>query len=268
MGRTWRGRWPRLHALAVAAIALASLLGVAAAAGNRAGQIHRAASRGHAAKRLVGCRPAGPSLVHAGSRARREIALTFDDGPWDDPPTIEFLRVLERFRVPATFFEVGEHIPQFDPGGSIERRMLADGDMIGDHTWSHPTMTWLSQDDARRQLESTARAIRRRTGFSPCLWRPPGGAVNSRLVSLARSLGMITVMWNVDPRDWALPGSGAIYQAVVDGARNGAIVIQHFGGGPRRETLAALPREIETLRRRGYRLVTVARLLRLRLVYK
>ena len=75
-------------------------------------------------------------------------------------------------------------------------------------------------------------------------------------------------MWDVDPRDWALPGVNAIYGNLVANAHNGAIVIQHFGGGPRYETIAALPREIETLRARGYKFVTVAQMLGLRLIYK
>ncbi|MBV8432353.1 MAG: hypothetical protein JO244_14395, partial [Solirubrobacterales bacterium] len=88
------------------------------------------------------------------------------------------------------------------------------------------------------------------------------------LIKLARSLGLITIMWNVDPKDWALPGVDAIYSNVIANARPGAIVIQHFGGGPRQETVAALPREIDTLRSRGYRFVTVAQMLGLKLLYR
>jgi peptidoglycan/xylan/chitin deacetylase (PgdA/CDA1 family) len=75
-------------------------------------------------------------------------------------------------------------------------------------------------------------------------------------------------MWNVDPRDWASHGVGAIYSNVIDNASPGAIVIQHFGGGPRYQTVAALPREIATLQSRGYHFVTVAQLLGLKLLYR
>jgi peptidoglycan-N-acetylglucosamine deacetylase len=221
------------------------------------------------APQLVGCVPAGPSVVYSGSSAIHEIALTFDDGPWGNPPTINFISLLAREHVPATFFEIGGQISQFDRTGSLERLMLADGDMIGDHTWSHPQMNLLAPAAQTSQLELTIQAIRRATGgFTPCLWRPPYGATNPQLESLARSLGLITVVWDVDPRDWALPGVGAIYSNVVGNARNGAIVLQHFGGGPRYETLQALPQEIATLRARGYKFVTVAQLLGLRLIYK
>ena len=68
-----------------------------------------------------------------GSRSRRVIALTFDDGPASDTP--QFLSLLEREHVPATFFWIGEQVRQYGP--AVWRRMFADGDVIGDHTWNH-----------------------------------------------------------------------------------------------------------------------------------
>jgi peptidoglycan/xylan/chitin deacetylase (PgdA/CDA1 family) len=218
---------------------------------------------------LVGCSPSGSSLVYSGPSNQKVIALTFDDGPWNDPPTADFLNVLEQNHAVATFFEIGDQISTYDPGGTLERRMLADGDMIGDHTWTHPDMTTLSASEQTSQLEMTANAIAQAThGFHPCLWRPPYGNQNSSLVSLARSLGLLTIEWDVDTVDWSTPGTATIYQRAVDGAHNGAIILQHFGGGPRQETLDALPEEITTLRSRGYRFVTVAQLLGLHLLYK
>lgn len=215
----------------------------------------------------MGCVPAGPSLVFNGPRNRREVALTFDDGPWPSPPTSQFLDVLERYHAVATFFEIGEQVRPYDPGGALERRMLTDGDMIGNHTWSHPDMTRLSVSAQRQELLQTSAAIRSASGFEPCLWRPPYGSQSSGTISLARSLGMLTVDWDIDTVDWQTPGTATIYQRAI-AVRNGSIILQHFGGGPRYQTLAALPQEITTLRRRGYRFVTVAQLLGLRLIYK
>ena len=217
----------------------------------------------------VGCVPSGPSEVFSGPSSQHDIALTFDDGPWNDPPTIDFLKVLEHYHVPATFFEIGDQISTYDPGGTLERRMLSDGDMIGDHTWTHPDMTQLSPSEQQSQLLQTADAIKSAThGFRTCIWRPPYGSVNSQVISLARSLGFITIQWDVDTVDWSLPGTATIYQRAVNGAHNGAIILQHFGGGPRQETLQALPHEITTLKARGYHFVTITQMLGLKLIYR
>jgi peptidoglycan/xylan/chitin deacetylase (PgdA/CDA1 family) len=217
---------------------------------------------------VVGCVPSGQSFVSSGPSNQHQLALTFDDGPWNAPPSIDFVNLLARYHAPATFFEIGDQISEFDPTGSIERQMLADGDFIGDHTWTHPDMTRLSAGEQTSQLQLTADAIRRASGLSTCIWRPPYGAVNGQVVSLARSLGLITIQWDVDTVDWSLPGTATIYQRAVNGAHNGAIILQHFGGGPRYETYNALPAEINTLRSRGYKFVTIPQLLGLKLIYR
>ncbi|HEY2259374.1 MAG TPA: polysaccharide deacetylase family protein [Solirubrobacteraceae bacterium] len=216
--------------------------------------------------RLVGCVPSGSPFVSNGSRNRRVVALTFDDGPWYD--TTQFLDVLEHYHVVATFFEIGEQISTYGQGGAVERRMLADGDMLGDHTWSHPNVSGAGSF-AAGQISSTAAAIRQATGgFMPCLFRAPYGATSPALIAEASSMGFATIQWDVDPTDWARPGTGAIYSRVVGGVRPGSIVLQHDGGGNRSQTLAALPQEIQTLRSRGYRFVTVTQLLGQRLIYR
>ena len=214
----------------------------------------------------VGCADTGPAFVTGITTAQREIALTFDDGPWYQTP--RFLALLERYKVPGTFFEVGEHIAQYGEGGAIERRMLADGDMIGDHTWSHVDVA-AGGTLAAGQIEETADAIRNAThGFTPCLFRAPEGKVSATLIGEARSLGFTTIQWDIDPRDWALPGVSEIEDNVLANAHPGAIVIMHDGGGDRSQTLAALPDVIDTLRARGYTFVTVTQLLGQRVIYR
>ena len=137
--------------------------------------------------------------------------------------------------------------------------------MLGDHTFTHPDLT--RSGEVRNQLLRTIGVIRRLTGYTPCVFRPPYGAYNQSVIQTARSLGLATVLWNVDPSDYTLPGSGAIEQRVLAQVRPGSIVISHDGGGPRGETLAAYPRIIAALRARGYRIVTIPELLGFRSVY-
>ena len=210
----------------------------------------------------VGCTAAGPLFVTNGSRAHRVVALTFDDGPSTYTPAV--LSVLERARVHATFFLIGRQVAGY---AAFPRRALADGDMVGDHTWSHPNVSG-GGAFASAQITSTANAIQRATGFRPCLFRAPYGAVSSSLTGLARGLGFTTIQWDVDPQDWARPGSGAIYARVVSHVRNGSIVLMHDGGGPRGETVAALPGIIAALKARGYAFATVDQLTGARLRYR
>jgi peptidoglycan/xylan/chitin deacetylase (PgdA/CDA1 family) len=218
--------------------------------------------------RLVGCVATGPDWVFTGPRNVHDIALTFDDGPWWEPPSVDFVNELARLHVPATFFEIGEHIPTYDPHGTVEREMLADGDMIGDHTWSHPDLEGLSPFAQGQQISEAAAEIKKVTGFQPCLFRAPDGAVDSSVLDEAKSQGMTTIQWDIDPRDWALPGEGEIIDNVLENAHNGGIVEEHFGGGPRYETLDALPAEVAGLRARGYQFVTLTQMLGYKLVYR
>lgn len=207
--------------------------------------------------RLVGCVRRGPAYRLRGSRRYRRIALTFDDGP--APYTHAILRILRRHRAHGTFFQLGN---QLGGRGPLLRRMLREGHELANHSWNH------AAGPAAWQLRATSARLRRLTGFKPCLFRAPYGAISSGLVAAARRFGMSTIQWNLDPRDWATPGAGAIAARVLRGARPGSIVVMHDGGGPRGQTLAALPRIIRGLQARRYQLVTVSELLGFRSVWQ
>jgi peptidoglycan-N-acetylglucosamine deacetylase len=211
--------------------------------------------------RVVGCRSHGGALYRGGP-PRREVAIGFDDGPDADTPA--FVRMLERSHARATFFMIGRQVT-----ATYRETMLHElraGDALGDHTFTHPDMT--RTRDPRGQLSRTRSAIRALTGYTPCVFRPPYGDVNASVIHVASSLGLATVGWNVDPSDYARPGTGAIVGRVLAQVRPGSIIISHDGGGPRGQTLAAYPRIIAALHRRGYRVVTIPQLLGFRPVYE
>jgi peptidoglycan/xylan/chitin deacetylase (PgdA/CDA1 family) len=212
--------------------------------------------------KLAGCKAGGASYRTSGPRDHHLVALTFDDGPWALTP--KFYDVLEREQVPGTFFLIGDQIHGQE---KLLRRGLKDGFVFGDHTWTHANVSG-DGPAAAHQLSSTKKAIRRATGFTPCLFRAPYGAVSGALIGEARSQRMNTIQWDVDPRDWSTPGADAIYSRIVSQTRPGSIVLMHDGGGPRQQTLSALPRVIATLRDRGYKFVTVPDLLGLELIYR
>jgi peptidoglycan/xylan/chitin deacetylase (PgdA/CDA1 family) len=209
--------------------------------------------------RVVGCRSRGrAAFLHGTGRA---VAIGFDDGP--ATATGAFVSMLERLKARATFFLIGRQVSSSYRATLL--RALRDGDALGDHSFSHPDLT--RSGSAYAQLHSTITAIRSVSGYTPCVFRPPYGAYDTSVVEVARSLGLATVMWNVDPRDWTLPGAGAITRQVLAQVRPGSIIISHDGGGPRGQTLAAYPSIITALRARGYRIVTIPELLGFRPVY-
>jgi peptidoglycan/xylan/chitin deacetylase (PgdA/CDA1 family) len=210
--------------------------------------------------RIVGCRSHG-TLAYRHGPSRREVAIGFDDGPWRDTPA--FVRMLERSHARATFFTIGRQLtPEYR---AMLLRELKDGDVIGDHTFNHPDLTRSGR--VRAELQQTIGAIRALSGYTPCVFRPPYGSFDGSVLSVARSLGLATVLWNVDPSDYAQPGVGAIERRVLAQVRPGSIVISHDGGGTRTETLDAYPAIIAALRARGYRIVTIPELLGFRPVY-
>jgi peptidoglycan-N-acetylglucosamine deacetylase len=197
-------------------------------------------------------------FVSAGSRRRRLMALTFDDGP--SPYTAAIVRVLVRMRVPATFFVVGQQLPVFPAAFRLEVR---DGFEIGDHTQNHAWLAHLNQAGQYAQIWSDVVGEERLGAPAPRLFRPPYGIYNGATIAVLRRLRMFMVLWSIDPGDWRRPGIKAIVSNVLTNSRPGRIVIMHDGGGDRSQTIAALPAIIRGLRRRGYRLVSVPTLLRL-----
>lgn len=204
----------------------------------------------------VGCTGGNGQVVRRGSSSGRKVALTFDDGP--APDTGAILSILERFKAKATFFVVGSMV-RANPGTA--RRIVAEGHEIANHSYSHPMLP------SRSELVSTNGVIRETTRFRPCLFRPPYGALDSRLARDVGAEKMKTVLWNVDTVDWRLPGSGSI-ASIGGSAGPGSIVLMHDGGGPRGQTVAALPSMLSSLRSRGLKPVTVSRLLGSRTIYR
>lgn len=187
-------------------------------------------------------------------RARRVVALTFDDGPWPGA-TDRVLAILRRLHVPATFFMVGRQIEAY-PG--VVRRVAAAGHEIGNHTFDHPE-GFAGLTDARIAAEmSDTNALLAELGVVPTSFRPSGGSYDEAVVTAARAQGMRTVLWDIDPRDWVAGESPKlIVSTVLRKVRPGSIVLLHDGGGDARHTIEALPDLIRGLRHRGYRFVPI-----------
>jgi peptidoglycan/xylan/chitin deacetylase (PgdA/CDA1 family) len=266
------GARPQGGAAAIAAGALALLAGLAVGSGG--------SGPGKAALQAATASPAAPrhrdrraqaasrearaiertrratAYVSRGSPRHREIALTFDDGPGPDTPRI--VRELRRLHAPATFFFVGQQVDLFGPMLRLERER---GFAIGNHTQNHPPLGRLPANAQLHQLRAAAQRGRRYGVDGMRLFRPPYGSYNRATLQVAHRLGLLMVLWSADTGDYRRPGADAIIRAAVRRARPGGIVLMHDGGGPRQQTVKALPHIVHQLRRRGFRLVTVPQML-------
>jgi peptidoglycan/xylan/chitin deacetylase (PgdA/CDA1 family) len=167
-----------------------------------------------------------------------EVALTFDDGP-DPQWTPQVLQLLKQYKVKATFCLIGANAEQFP---HLVRAIAADGHSLCNHTWLHDlelgekSRSVILADMQRTNDAIHAAAPHARVSY----FRHPGGNWTEAAVSAAKSLGMTSLHWDVDPKDWLKPGARAIAAAVNSSAVPGAIVLLHDGGGDRRGTVEAL----------------------------
>ena len=208
--------------------------------------------------------PSYPTLFRIGSNQDGAVALTFDDGP-DPEWTPAILDILKARGVKATFFVVGSEAERHP---EIIRRIVAEGHEIGNHTFTHPNLAEAPPALVRLELNATERLIESLTGRSTTLFRPPYNAdsrpANLRElmpVEIAQSLGYMTILENVDPRDWQKPKKNRLVERVKTELPRGNIVLLHDGGGDRSATVAALPAILDYLKERGNRVVLISDLL-------
>lgn len=197
---------------------------------------------------IQGARP-----VYCAAARRREVALTFDDGP--GPYTQQLVRVLRRAHVRATFFDVGSRVVVWPSSVRAEARV---GE-IGNHTWNHPQLTTLSLRAVERELAETQAAIGRAGGRLPVLFRPPYEEATPAIDLLARRLDLLDLRWSVDSGDARVGARPRrVVRTAVAGLRPGAIVLFH---DLHPWTPHVAMKVVRAARRKGLRPVTVSELL-------
>ena len=197
-----------------------------------------------------------------------KIILTFDDGP-SEYFTPKILDILEREKVPATFFVVGM---ESEKNLSVLKRIYKDGFEIGNHTFTHHNIATMGPDRAEIEMKATRLMIEAVTGHSTILFRAPYNADSEpqtfdEIEPLARSKkdNYITVGESIDPNDWD-PNNNAdsIVARTIRLAEsgNGNIILLHDAGGESRQaTVEALPRIIKYFKDKGCQFTTVADLM-------
>jgi peptidoglycan-N-acetylglucosamine deacetylase len=183
------------------------------------------------------------------------IAMTFDDGP-SSANTPRLLEILKQRNIRATFFLIGQNAAS---NPDIVRRILADGHEIGNHSWTHPQLSKLSDDRVTTEIIKTQDAIKEASGFTPTLLRPPYGAITARQREWIESqFGLSIILWSVDPFDWKRPGASVITQRILSQVRPGGIILSH---DIHKQTVDAMPATLDALIAKGYKFVTVTQLI-------
>lgn len=203
----------------------------------------------------------GP-FPYRGRSDRREVALTFDDGP-NEPYTSEVADLLGSAGARATFFQVGACVERYP---QVSRRLLSDEHVIGSHGYGHRFHRCWTRGALRRDLSLAADTFRRELGQQPALYRPPWLLRVPALGPLLREEGLLPVSGEFcHVLEVVQPSPGRIRDRVLRTVKPGSIVIFHDGfdarGGPRASTVAAVRQLVIALPREGYQMVTVDRLL-------
>ncbi len=206
----------------------------------------------------------GRTLAH-GKRGRRQLALTFDDGP-NDPHTLKLLEVLAKHNVKATFFMIGRYVRERP---DIALAVAAAGHVIGNHTFTHPLLIFQSGAQTRVELTNCRHALEDTVGPHSKLFRPPFGGRRPATLRIARELGLEPVMWNITGYDWNAPPAAAIEAKVARriSAGGGDIILLHDGGhkamgADRAQTVMAVDNLIRRYKDLGFEFLTIPEMMR------
>ncbi len=197
-----------------------------------------------------------------GTASEKVVALSFDDGP-NEPYTSRLLDTLGDRGVPATFFQVGRCAQRFP---AATRRVVDEGHVLGNHSYSHSFTRYLSQPRQRREISQTQEVLESLTGLTPALYRPPWLCHWPWVLRTVRDHRLQVVSGTfAHPLEIFQPPAAMLARAAARITRPGTILILHDGrearGGPRAQSVAAVGPLIDQLRDQGFSFTTVDRLL-------
>ena len=199
-------------------------------------------------------------LVYQGDTNDKVVALTFDDGP-SHKGTGPVIKILKEHGIRATFYLNGEHI---ETKPELLTQLINAGHEIGNHSYSHKRMVFMSYSEVAKEVESTTSLIRDFGYTGEIHFRPPYGKNLVVLPYYLANNGITTVTWDVEPETFE-PREDTpelIVKRAMEQVRPGSIILLHvmFGEG---STLKALPELITQLKHRGFSFATVSELIAL-----
>lgn len=203
--------------------------------------------------------PMKDGVVFSGTTAcGKKIALTFDDGP-HPRKTPEILDILDKYGVKATFFVVGTNAEYYP---HLIKEEAERGHEIANHSYSHSRLSEFSAERIKEEIERTDAIIKKASGITPTLFRPPEGKYSENIVKAAAEMGKSTVIWTVDTLDWAKTPASVIAENIKNNVTYGSIILFHDFTSKQAHTTEALEIIIPYLKSQGYEFVTVSELIK------
>ncbi|MCR4440883.1 MAG: polysaccharide deacetylase family protein [Peptococcaceae bacterium] len=192
--------------------------------------------------------------IYAVDLQEKKAAFSFD-ATWGSSRTPQILQVLAKHNLKTTFFLTNIWLNSYP---ELAKEIVVQGHETGLHTASHPSLPGLNDEKIRRELVENRQKIIEVTGEKPFLFRPPFGAYNNRVITIAREENLVPVQWSVDSLDWKNLSAEAIIQRVTQRIHPGAIVLFHNDGT---NTPQALEPIIEYLKSDGYSIIPISELI-------
>jgi peptidoglycan/xylan/chitin deacetylase (PgdA/CDA1 family) len=185
------------------------------------------------------------------------IAITFDDGP-NPVQTPRLLKMLKERGIKATFFCCGQCVAQ---SPEVAKQIIEEGHEIGNHSWSHPLLTKMSEAAVKDQIDRTHNVITQTTGVTPTLLRPPYGAFTTRQRAWANGVwNYKIILWDVDSLDWKHRNPAKTESIIMAETKKGSIILCH---DIHKTTVDAMPATLDALIAKGFKFVTVTELIKM-----
>ncbi len=184
----------------------------------------------------------------------KKIAVTFD-AAWGDSDTDELITILKKHNAKATFFCVGDYVRNFPKS---VKKFYENGHEIGNHSDTHKIYTDISSEAVKAELENCNKEIKGVIGIEPEICRVPSGAYDNKSLAIAENMGMKTIQWDIDSRDWKKFSIDEMYKNITENTENGSIILFHNGI---ENTPKALDLVLSELEKQGYEFVTVSELI-------
>ena len=192
--------------------------------------------------------------IYSVDRQDKKIAISFDCA-WGVEHTDDLLSCMAANDVKCTFFAVEFWIEKYP---EYAKKIVEQGHELGTHSKTHPYMSKLSKEQIQAELNDSCDAIVQTTGVKPTLFRPPYGDYNNTLIQTATEMGLYTIQWDVDSLDWKNLSATEIALRVINGVKDGSIILCHNNG---LHTAKALPMIFSSLKNKGFTFVPIGELI-------